>query len=64
MVGEAMTPDEKTSTKMMKVEGKHLATNNIFKAWENAKIEGGYKRCSDSDFAAYLLSLNIEEGKK
>ena len=26
--------------------------NNIFEAWENAKIEAGRKRCSDSDFAA------------
>ena len=26
--------------------------NNIFEAWENAKIEAGCKRCSDSDFAA------------
>ena len=26
--------------------------NNIFEAWENAKIEAGSKRYSDSDFAA------------
>ena len=26
--------------------------NNIFEAWENAKIEAGCKRCSDSDFVA------------
>ena len=26
--------------------------NNVFEARENAKIEAGYKRCSDSDFAA------------
>ena len=26
--------------------------NNIFEAWENEKIESGYKRYSDSDFAA------------
>ena len=26
--------------------------NNIFEAWENAKIDAGCKRCSDSDFAA------------
>ena len=39
------------------------AIKSIFKARENAKIEAGYKRCSDSDFAAILLSLNIKEGK-
>ena len=26
--------------------------NNIFEAWENAKIEASCKRCSDSDIAA------------
>ena len=26
--------------------------NNIFEEWENAKIEAGCKRYSDSDFAA------------
>ena len=26
--------------------------NNIFQAWENAKVEAGCKRCSDSDFSA------------
>ena len=26
--------------------------NNIFEAWENAKIETGCKHCSDSDFTA------------
>ena len=25
--------------------------NSIFEAWENAKIEAGYKRCSYSNFA-------------
>ena len=35
----------------------------MFEAWKNAKIEAGYKRGSDSDFVAYLLSLNIEQGK-
>ena len=25
--------------------------NNIFKGWENAKIEARCKRCRDSDFA-------------
>ena len=37
--------------------------NNIFEVWENAKMEAGCKRCSDSDFRHDLLSLNIEEGK-
>ena len=31
--------------------------NNIFEAWRNAKIEAGYSHCSDSEFAAHLLSL-------
>ena len=30
---------------------------NIFEAWKSSKIEAGYDRCSDSDFAAHLLSL-------
>ena len=59
MVGNAIIPDEK-SPKMMKVEGNNVAisakefyfVNKIFEAWENAKIEAGCKRCSDSDFAA------------
>ena len=29
----------------------------IFEAWRNAKSEAGYTKCSDSDFAAHLLSL-------
>ena len=50
----------------MKVEKNiwQSAQKNLFgkqyEAWENAKIEVGYKRCSDSDFTTYLLSLNIE----
>ena len=36
--------------------------NNIFEAWESAKMEAGCKRCSDSDFRLDLLPLNIEEG--
>ena len=31
--------------------------NNIFEAWKSSKIEAGYDKCSDSDFAAHLLSL-------
>ena len=30
---------------------------NILDAWKKAKIEAGYNTCSDSDFAAHLLSL-------
>jgi hypothetical protein len=30
---------------------------NVFHAWRGAKIEAGYSACSDSDFAAHLLSL-------
>ena len=29
--------------------------NNIFEAWKSSKIEAGYDKCSDSDFAAHLL---------
>jgi uncharacterized protein YehS (DUF1456 family) len=30
---------------------------NIFKTWNDAKIEAGYQACSDDDFAAHLISL-------
>ena len=30
---------------------------SIFWAWREAKNEAGYQRCSDSDFASHLLSL-------
>ena len=59
MVGNAIIPDEK---KHHDDESRRKSFNNqrkiiylvksIFKAWENAKIETGYKRCRDSDFAA------------
>ncbi len=29
----------------------------IFKSWKDAKNIAGYELCSDSDFAAHLLSL-------
>ena len=31
--------------------------NNIFQSWLQAKFAAGYEACSDSDFAAHLLSL-------
>ena len=31
--------------------------NNIFEAWKSSKSEAGYDKCSHSDFAAHLLSL-------
>ena len=30
---------------------------NIFKTWNDAKIEAGYQACSDDDFAAHLIYL-------
>ena len=30
---------------------------SIFESWKDAKIVTGYGSCSDSDFAAHLLSL-------
>ena len=30
---------------------------NVFLAWREAKNKAGYQRCSDSDFASHLLSL-------
>ena len=32
-------------------------SENMFVAWKDAKIEAGYKACSDNEFAAHLLSL-------
>ena len=32
--------------------------NNIFDVWKGSKIEAGYDKCSDSNFAAHLLSLD------
>ena len=32
-------------------------TNQMFVAWKDAKIVAGYSACSDSEFAAHLLSL-------
>ena len=70
MVGNAIIPDEKKHQgderrrKSFSNQCKRIyLVYNISEAWENAKIEAGYKCCSDSDFAAYLLSLNIEQGK-
>ena len=67
MVRNAMIPDEKkhqddeSRRKTFSDQRKRIyLVNNIFEAWENAKIEAGYKRCSDSDFTTYLLSLNME----
>ena len=68
MVRNAMIPDEKkhqddeSRRKIFGDQRKRIyLVNNIFEAWENARIEAGYKRCSDSDqFTTYLLSLNIE----
>ena len=30
---------------------------SVFSAWREAKNKAGYQRCSDSDFASHLLSL-------
>lgn len=30
---------------------------SVFQAWREAKNEAGYQKCSDSDFASHLLSL-------
>ena len=35
--------------------------NNIFEPWRNAKIEAGYSHCSNSEFAAHLLSLEYRQ---
>ena len=54
MVGNAIIPDEKKHQddenrgKSFSNQRKRIyLVNNVFKAWENAKIEAGYKRCSD-----------------
>ena len=66
MVGNAIIPDEKNHQddenrrKSFSNQRKRIyLINNIFEAWENAKIQAGCRRCSDSHFAA-MLSLNIE----
>ena len=33
----------------------------IFQAWLQAKFDAGYEACSDSDFAAHLLSLEYRK---
>ena len=56
--------DDESGRKSFRNQHKRIdLVNNIFEAWENAKMEAGCKRCSDSDFRLYLLSLNVEEGK-
>ena len=57
--GGIIIPDEKkhqdyeSRRKSFSNQRKRIClVNNIFEAWENAKIEAGYERCSDSDFAA------------
>ena len=66
MVRNAMNPDEKrhqddeSRRKTFSDQRKRIYLVNTFETWENAKIEAGHKRCSDSDFTTYLLSLNIE----
>ena len=59
MVGNAIIPDEKkhqddeNRRKSFSDQHKRIyLVNNIFEAWENAKIEAGCKHCCDSDFAA------------
>ena len=59
MVENAIIPDEKkhqdneNRRKSFSNQRKRtFLVNNIFEAWENANVEAGYKRCSDSDFAA------------
>ena len=59
MVGNAIILDEKKHQddenwrKSFSNQRKRIyLVNNIFEARENAKIEAGCKRCSDSDFAA------------
>ena len=58
MVGNAMIPDQKrhqddeNRRKFSNQRKRFYLVNNIFEAWENAKIEAGCKRCSDCDFAA------------
>ena len=59
MVGKAIIPDEKkhhdyeSRRKSFSNQRKRIyLVRSIFEAWKNAKIEAGYKRCSDSDFAA------------
>ena len=70
MVGNAIIPDKKkhqddeNRRKSFSNQRKRIyLVNNIFEARENAKIEAGCKRCSDSVFCRDLLSLNIEQGK-
>ena len=36
-------------------------TNLMFEAWKDAKIVVGYSACSDSNFAAKLLSLEYRK---
>ena len=51
--GREKTQDDESRRKSSSNQRKRIyLVNNIFEAWENAKIETGYKRCSDSDFAA------------
>ena len=51
--GQKMHQDDENRKKSFSYQRKRIyLVNNIFEAWENAKIEVGCKRCSDSDFAA------------
>ena len=63
MAGNAMIQDESRRKSFTNQRKTIYLVHNMFEVWKNAKIEAGYKRGSDSDFAAYLLyvliSLNL-----
>ena len=51
--GQKKHQDDENRRKSFSNQRKRIyLVNNIFEAWENAKIETGCKRCSDSDLAA------------
>ena len=51
--GRKKHQDDENQRKSFSNQRKRIyLVNNIFEAQENAKIEAGGKRCSDSDFAA------------
>ena len=49
--------EEKENILAQQADKRVYLSLNMFDAWKNAKIEARYSTCSDSDFAAHLLSL-------
>ena len=50
--------DDSTKKKIWGREHKRIyLTQTIYETWKESKLAAGYASCSDSEFAAHLLSL-------